>query len=54
MGCFQKGVLAKEAWVRVVGLPLPLWCQEVFKMHRDCCGSFVAVDEDATNLQHLK
>ena len=45
MGCTRKESLAKEVWVRVVGLPLHLWSREVFKRIGECCGGFVAVDE---------
>ena len=44
----------KQAWVRVLGLPLHLWSHEVFIEVGDCCGGFVAVDEglvDSVQLQ---
>ena len=31
MGCFQNCERVKEAWVRVVGLSLHFWSQEVFR-----------------------
>lgn len=31
VGCFQKGELTKEVWVRIVGLLLHFWSREVFK-----------------------
>ena len=46
MGCTRKESLAKEVWVRVVGLPLHLWSREVFKRIGECCGGFVVVDEE--------
>ena len=46
MGCTWKKSHAKEAWVRVVGLPLHLWSREVFKRIGECCGGFVVVDEE--------
>ncbi|RVW91467.1 hypothetical protein CK203_038548 [Vitis vinifera] len=45
VGCFCNKVSAKEAWVRVVGLPLHLWSREVFKLIGDGCGGFIAVDD---------
>ena len=44
-GC--KGVrdIEKEAWIRVVGLPLHLWNGEILKKVGDSCGGFVAMDE---------
>ena len=44
-GCEVKKGSCKEAWVRVLGLPLHLWSLEVFKKVGDCCGGFIAVDE---------
>ena len=31
VGCTWKESLAKEVWVRIVGLPLHLWSREVFR-----------------------
>ena len=39
--------------MRVLGLPLHLWSQEVLKKIGDCCGGFVAVDDDTTFLPNL-
>lgn len=44
-GC-STGGLAKEVWVRAVGLPLNFWSRNMFWKIGDCCGGFVAVDED--------
>ena len=38
----------KEAWIRVVGLPLHLWSYEVLKMIGDSCRGFLAIDKDTT------
>ncbi|WJZ84312.1 hypothetical protein VitviT2T_003921 [Vitis vinifera] len=54
VGCTWKESHAKEMWVRVVGLPLHLWSREVFKRIRDCCGGFVAVDEETTLFSQLQ
>lgn len=50
----REGEHAKKVWVRKVGLPLHLWCWEVFKKLEDSCGGFVAVDEDIAHPQHMK
>ncbi|RVW56016.1 LINE-1 reverse transcriptase-like [Vitis vinifera] len=52
VGCTWKE--SQEVWVRVVGLPLHLWSREVFKSIGDCCGGFVAVDEDTTLFSQLQ
>ena len=54
VGCTWKESFAKEVWVRVVGLPLHLWSREVFKSIGECCGEFVAVDEETTFFSQLQ
>lgn len=54
VGCLCKDSFAKEAWVRVVGLPLHMWSREEFKSIGDGCGGFIAVDEDTTSLTELQ
>ena len=54
MGCAWKESHAKEVWVRVVGLPLHLWSREVFKRIGECCGGFVAVDEETVFFSQLQ
>ncbi|WKA00682.1 hypothetical protein VitviT2T_019018 [Vitis vinifera] len=53
-GCLQVGSQTKEVWVRVVGLPLHCWSEEMFKSIGDCCGGLVEVDEDTKNLSQLQ
>ena len=40
-------------WVRVLGLPLHLWIEEVFKKLGDCCDGFAVMDEDTSLLYNL-
>ena len=54
VGCSQNCERVKEAWVRVVGLPLHFWSREVFKNIGECCGGFVAVDEDTTASKEIQ
>ena len=51
--CHWKEVHAKEVWVRVLRLPLHLWCWEIFRKIGDCCGGFVPVDEGTVSCLHL-
>ena len=53
LGCFHREAYAKEAWVRVVGLPLHLRSREVFKKIGDECGGSLLVDEDVTSYSEL-
>ena len=45
-GCVKNKNLKKEAWVRVLGLPLHLWTSETLKQIGDGCGGFLKVDEE--------
>nr|CAN79711.1 hypothetical protein VITISV_009623 [Vitis vinifera] len=53
-GCLEVGSQTKEVWVRVVGLPLYCWSEELFSRMGDCCGGFVEVDEETKNLSQLQ
>ena len=53
-GCLQEGSQAQEVWVRVVGLPLQCWNEEMFKRIGDYCGGFVEVDEETKNLSQYQ
>ncbi|WJZ85239.1 hypothetical protein VitviT2T_004785 [Vitis vinifera] len=46
--------MVKEAWVRVVGLPLHLWSREVFKLIGDGCGGLINVDEKTFSMANLQ
>ena len=52
-GCFRPGVHANQCWLRVVGLPLNFWNQEVFRKLGDRSGGLVVVDGDTTNFSQL-
>ena len=54
IGCEVKEGSCKEAWVRVLGLPLNLWSHEVFIKVGDCCGGFVTMDEGSVNSFQLQ
>ena len=54
VGCSQNGERAESVWVRVVGLPLHFWSQEAFRKIGDCCGGFVAVDENTAKCKELR
>ena len=45
-GCVKNKNLRKEAWVRVIGLPLHLWTSETLKQIGEGCGGFLKVDEE--------
>ena len=45
-GCVKNKNFWKEAWIRVLGLPLQLWTREMLKQIGDGCGGFLKVDEE--------
>ena len=50
-GCVSSKEKVREAWIRVVGLPLHLWRQEVLKKIGDSCGVFFFVIDKETTLR---
>ena len=44
-GCTKRKEMVKEAWIRVVGLPLHLWTSEIFKRIGDCYGGFMELEK---------
>ena len=54
VGCKRCKNVEEEVWVRLVGLPAHLWSRKVLRKIGDCCGGFLAVDEDTAFLIDLK
>ncbi|RVW15898.1 hypothetical protein CK203_073126 [Vitis vinifera] len=54
VGCSHNGERDKSIWVRVVGMPLHFWSQEILRKIGDACGGFIAVDEDTAKFKELK
>ena len=46
--CIRQKATVKEAWIRVVGLPLLLWTPEILKKIGDACGGFLALEKETT------
>ena len=46
--CVRRKEAVKEAWIRVVGLPLHMWIGEILQRIGDSCGGFIALDKDTT------
>ena len=46
--CVNSKEKVREAWIRVVRLPLHLWRQGVLKKIDDSCGVFLAIDKETT------
>ncbi|RVX02954.1 hypothetical protein CK203_023309 [Vitis vinifera] len=53
-GCAPEGENRKEAWVRIVGLPISLWAPSILKRMGDACGSFLDVDPLTERKENLE
>ena len=51
--CTRSKGQDQEAWIRVVGLPLHLWTEEILVTIRDGCGGFVALDKETSLMKNL-
>lgn len=43
-----------STWTKIVGLPLHLWSETVFKAIRDLCGGWIETEEETQLQNHLK
>ncbi|RVW37008.1 hypothetical protein CK203_102374 [Vitis vinifera] len=53
-GCLEEGETRKEAWVRILGLPMSLWVPSVLRRVGDACGGFLDVDPQTESLEELQ
>ena len=53
-GCWAEEEERKEAWVRIVGLPISLWSPEILKRVGDECGGFITADEKTKTMGELQ
>ena len=52
-GCMRNNSQHQEAWIRVFGLPLHLWTEEILVKIGDSCGGFVAMDKETSLMDNL-
>ena len=52
-GCMRSKGQYQEVWLRVVGLPLHLWTEEILVTIGDSCGGFVAMDKETSLMKNL-
>ena len=52
-GCTGSKSQNQEAWIRVVGLPLHLWTEEILVTIGDSCEGFVAMDKETSLMKNL-
>ncbi|KAH0682682.1 hypothetical protein KY289_020434 [Solanum tuberosum] len=54
VGAIQSRAAIKQTWVRLVGLPLHLWSDKVFKAVGEYCGGWIRTEEETQLRNHLK
>ena len=52
-GCTRSNSQNQEAWIRVFGLPLHLWTEEILVKIRDSCVGFVAMDKETSLMENF-
>ena len=53
-GCEGKTYQDSEVWIKVFGLPLHLWTEDILKKLGDRCGGFVFMDKETTYRKDLR
>lgn len=53
-GCGEEGGNRKEAWVKILGLPISLWVPSILRRVGDMCGGFVAMDPQTEKMEDLQ
>ncbi|KAG5576280.1 hypothetical protein H5410_056414 [Solanum commersonii] len=46
VGCMPISVEVNKTWIKIIGIPLHLWSQEVFQEIGQLCGGWVATEEE--------
>ena len=53
-GCEGRTIQDSKVWIRVLGLPLHLWTEDILKKLGDRCGGFVVMDKETTHMKDLR
>ncbi|WMV55388.1 hypothetical protein MTR67_048773 [Solanum verrucosum] len=53
IGCWPAEIRRDWVWIRLLGLPMNLWSQKVFKEIGDICGGFIETEEETSLKNHL-
>ncbi|XP_009770774.1 uncharacterized protein [Nicotiana sylvestris] len=54
VGCYPADAKLDWVWVRLLGIPLHLWSQKIFKLIGDRCGGWIETEEETSIRNHLK
>ncbi|KAG5619008.1 hypothetical protein H5410_018832 [Solanum commersonii] len=52
-GCWPAEVRRDWVWIRLLGLPMNLWSQKVFKEIGNLCGGYIETEEETSLKNHL-
>ena len=53
-GCEGRIDQDPEVWIRMLGLPLHLWTEDILNKVGDRCGGFVFLDKETTQRKDLR
>ena len=53
-GCKGSTEEDQEVWIRVVGLPLHLWTEQILKKVGNGCGGYIALDKNTEQRKDLR
>uniref|UniRef100_M1CEQ4 DUF4283 domain-containing protein n=1 Tax=Solanum tuberosum TaxID=4113 RepID=M1CEQ4_SOLTU len=54
VGCMPISVEVNKTWIKIIGIPLHLWLQQVFEEIVQLCGGWVATEEETELKNHMK
>ena len=53
-GCLMEEEREREAWVRIVGLPIFLWDRDILSKIGEGCGGFLDIDVKTERMEELQ
>ena len=53
-GCLMEEEKVREAWVRIVGLPISLWNRDILSKVGEACGGFLGMDAKTERMEELQ
>ncbi|KAL6350788.1 hypothetical protein AAG906_031374 [Vitis piasezkii] len=54
LGCLMEEEKVREAWVRIVGLPISLWNRDILSKVGEACGGFLGLDAKTERMEELQ
>ncbi|RVW60788.1 hypothetical protein CK203_033504 [Vitis vinifera] len=53
-GCLMEEEKEREAWVRILGLPISLWDRDILRKIGEGCGGFLDIDAKTERMEELQ